>query len=613
MNVYDWMKENEHPDAPPLNEPGTREDPGNRPHVPGDDDGTTRELHSNAGGGRVHEAEEHHVEHTIADPEQAVEESVSNEGLIESVRKLFGVHNRGKYIQVDGDSKARYRNLEDELKTSFADPAWVKQQTPIKGDINVKDISEKANLDDLVSALNDTYSICIRANNAMNEALKKFYTSLKPGLDLFAKAGGINDKAYETLKELVGNTKPASELYKGPQSIKSNQVGRTKDTMPAMPQEEMVSIGSLVAKLLANLNETWLEQASMMERVSPALVDPEFTQYIWAESSDIEHNEKASQYNSEAWRALGQAIDRKANYGVPVVMQATRQFEDACLAAIVYMERSIKGGKVSNEEFTVSNEGIVDKIMKLFTPGKDKDIYKSVDAVSVNVLAKELKEKYANPTWVKRQGVKEGMISLSAANFVDKKYDAEINEHITALKAERSRLDKTLPSALKALGELIAFLPTMTSDKDLAKARELLIKAQEFDRVKFQTQRDTSKPGEVPALTEEEVVSKTRALLAVFEQTEVTSNYRSEFERIVKSSTPGANWYRNWQYVESKSRNGLVAKLNGKVSTEKLNAFLDTYERALTWISNNVPGVADLRPIQAHIRARFEQIEKSVK
>lgn len=607
MNVYDWMKENEHPDAPPLNEPGTREDPGNRPHVPGDDDGTTRELHSNAGGGRVHEAEEHHVEHTIADPEQAVEETISNEGIVANVRKFFKVHNRGsQYVEMDGNQRADGVQLQKMLKDTYCNDAWLKDQTHRPGQVKVGDLADRINLDKIEQTVIETGAINAQFQSAQITAMAANMKLLKPALDKI-KGKDLPDEAYIELKELAHNLSPSANNIKLPNKSKTNLItGKpTDEKREALSLEEVKSVAAAVLKALDESHAIWNDGGDTIDSIAPG--------YPGLYFAVLQNKASSKTYNNQAWQDLMATLHRKLFSGSPDVMQAYRTFENACIAAVTYMERSFTGSKVSNEEFTISNEGIVDKIMKLFTPGKDKDIYKSVDAVSVNVLAKELKEKYANPTWVKRQGVKEGMVSVSAANLVDKKYDAEINEHITALKAERSRLDKTLPSALKALGELISFLPTMTSDKDLAKARELLTKAQEFDRLKFQKQRDSSKPGEVPALTEAEVVSKTRALLAVFEQTEVTSNYRSEFERVVKSSTPGANWYRNWQYVESKSRNGLVAKLNGKVSSEKLNTFLDTYERALTWISANVPGVADLRPIQAHIRARFEQIEKSVK
>lgn len=611
MNVYDWMKENEQPDSPPLNEPGTREDPGNRPHVPDDEDGTTRELHSNAGGGRVTDTEEHHVEHTIADPYQPVEEepeeTISNEGLIESVRKFFGVHNRGsKFVELDGNASASIGKIYKTIEGTFASKEWLDKQTPVKGDVKVADLLDDINVKSLVSSVQETFAINLAFAQAVDKAQLEVIKALKPALSLW-NATNLTDKAYETTLKLLETVPSVSDVIKKPTRTKTNLLpSKGEPTAPALSIDAILELASTINNCIKTDIGRIDEQGEMLDKYLGVFTEAHY---------QITREDGASEsYNTQAWEKLASRVFSKLSHNsIQEAYAAMRQFSATCICAVIYMERSIKGGKVSNEEFTVSNEGIVDKIMKLFTPGKDKNIHKAMDVISVNVLAKELKDKYANPTWVKRQGVNEGMVSVSAANLVDKKYDAEINEHITALKAERSRLDKSLPPALKALEELISFLPTMTSDKDLAKARELLTKAQEFDRLKFQKQKDSSKPGEVPALTEAEVVSKTRALLAVFEQTEVTSNYRSEFERVVKSSTPGAHWYRNWQYVESKSRNGLVAKLSDKVSSEKLNAFLDTYERALTWISANVPGVADLRPIQAHIRARFEQIEKSVK
>lgn len=351
MNVYDWMKENDHPDSPPLNEPGTREDPSNKPHIPDtiNDDGT-RELHSDAGGGRVKNEEEHHQERTIADPDQSTEETVSNEGLVSSVRKLFGLHNRGRgYSHVDGDDKARFRNVENELKTTFADPSWVNNQTPIKGEVNTKDISEKCDLKDVASSINMAFDSCVKLHNAKMEALKKFYAQLKPGLDLIAKKNGISDPAYDTLKKELSAAKPTSELYRGPSAPKVN--ASPVDKLPPMPLKEMVDIGRLVTEKLNSLNELLMGERDTIISISKGMDVDEFTQYMWSESSDINHRENKTSYTYEAWRALGKGIEMKAVGGVAGPYMAKKQFEETCIAAVIYMERSIKGGKVSNEDF----------------------------------------------------------------------------------------------------------------------------------------------------------------------------------------------------------------------------------------------------------------------
>lgn len=305
--------------------------------------------------------------------------TISNEGIVEGIRQFFGLHNRGgDYVELEGKTGQALQNLTTQLARTYGNTDWLSKQSPVKGTVKADDLSKSVDLSNIQGSLDAAASINMQINNAYTEAVRKVYTSLKPGLDLVGSACNLTDEAFETLKQLVAETKPVSELYKGPASVKPLGSEAT-DKVEALSTDKMPELTKAAIKHLNEIGNRQLDHLESISSVSKAF-DGDFLQlisemtFLEAVSSDkgFELRNNKSKYNQDAWVALGCSIHRKVSpVSIPAVKATNDQLNAALSAAVAYMERSLAGSSVSNEDFTVANEGIVDTILDFFR-GKGK-------------------------------------------------------------------------------------------------------------------------------------------------------------------------------------------------------------------------------------------------
>jgi hypothetical protein len=395
---------------PPLHEDDSREDPGHRPQVPTEDgDDTNRQHHgddSPAGGGRStnDDDEMHCTEHTIQDPHMFEDISVSNESIIEDVRKFFKFHNRGKdFEELDGNAKANASHIFKSIENTFANKEWVNKQTSIKGNIKVGDLADRIGLDNLSGSIKETAAIndsfqeaIIAAQMVVVKQISKLVSSWTPTK--------LTDKMYDDAKAAVANIKPMMELAKKPTRAKTNLItGKaTDEARPALSPDETTELATII---ITAMKADHSRIVSTNNEIHDLLDNFYETQY------QVQRQDRHSEsYNSEAWNTLLEALVRKMPARIPESMAAFRQFENACVAAVVYMERSFKGGKkVSNEEITVSNEGFVDAIKALFkSKPKELDLKHGIDKEHF----KELEKTLLNDSWLKQQTLTEGNVTV---------------------------------------------------------------------------------------------------------------------------------------------------------------------------------------------------------
>ncbi|MCY1405213.1 hypothetical protein D9M71_204480 [compost metagenome] len=414
MNVYEWMGATE--SEPPLHEDDSREDPGHRPQVPTEDgDDTNRQHHgddSPAGGGRatMDDDEMHCTEHTIQDPHMFDDMSVSNESIIEDMRKFFKIHNRGKdFEELDGNDKANIGKIFRTIESTFANKEWVAKQTPIPGEIKVGDLADRLNLTKLIETIKETAAINDGFQEANITAQMATIKRLLPLLNLW-NPSKLTDEAYEKTRAGLGDIPAMPEIVKKPTRAKTNLLdGKTTDEKkPALTPDEVVELASVILEMMKiDAGRVGAANEEIVRQLS------NFNECMY----DIRRNDLHSpSYNSEAWETLGNAIYRKLPQSIPESMAAFRQFEAACIAAVIYMERSFKGGKkVSNEELavsmedTVSTEGFVDAIKALFkSKPKELEIKHGLDKDHF----KELEKTLLNDSWLKQQTLKEGTVTV---------------------------------------------------------------------------------------------------------------------------------------------------------------------------------------------------------
>jgi hypothetical protein len=363
MNTLSWL-EKQVPsleDGQPLQEDGTREDPSNRPVVPDSAD------ESDVGGDRSHDDNrEHHMggrvtdpveevenntfvdDYTPADHVREVEETISIEGLVEGIRKFFGMHNRGKdYVEFEQGNNQNLANMTKQIDNTYGNTEWLGKQSPVQGKVKVEDISGSVNIDNLADSLTQIASSALQIQNAKTEAARKFVQSLKPGLDLIAKAGKPTDAAYEALKPLLAEAKPASELYRGPNKAAASD-GKTVEEADPIAIADMPAIAGVLSKVLKDLDSANDDLREAIYSTSKAMEMESFTTYFAERPNGNLGTPAGSKYNGDAWTALGQGIRRKLmSCNVPPVIASSTAFDKACRATAIYLERSIKGGKVA--------------------------------------------------------------------------------------------------------------------------------------------------------------------------------------------------------------------------------------------------------------------------
>jgi hypothetical protein len=390
MNVYEWMGAAE--SEPPLHEDDSREDPGHRPQVPTEDgDDTNRQHHgddSPAGGGRSTEDDDemHCTEHTIQDPQMMEDLTHSQESIIEPIRKFFKMHNRGSdYIEVDGNNKASGVQLLQTLEKTYGSKEWLSKQTHKPGQVKVGDLSDRINLDKIEQTITETGAINAQFQNAQIQAIITNVKQIKPAVDLL-NPPKLTDEAFDKLKAILPDLKPVTEIIKNPVRGKTSLLtGKSSDeSREALSIDEVEGTAQAIAKALKDAQLIWEDAGKAIDQLIPAFHD--------ARTAVVDDGAESKSYNNDAWKELLGAVHRKVfGQGSPDVIAAYRQFEGACLAAVIYMERSFTGGKeVSNEEFTVSMEGIFDKLIKAVTGGKDEKGTAVKPVISID-HAKEVK------------------------------------------------------------------------------------------------------------------------------------------------------------------------------------------------------------------------------
>lgn len=473
MNVYDWMEETE--GKPPLNEPGTREDPGNRPHVPDDEDGTTRELHSNAGGGRVTGDTEQHKEITIVDPE----DTVSNEGVIESVRKLFGIHNRGKkFIEIDGNASASIGKIHKTIEGTFASKEWLDKQTPVKHDVKVSDLLEDLNLKNLVSSVQETFAINLSFAQAVDRAQLEVIKHLQPVLKLW-DARKLTDKAYEKTSEALNTIPNVLDVIKKPTRTKTNLLpSKGEPTASPLSTEAMLELATAILTCIKT-------DVARIENQNDEL-DQGLGGFSEAHFEIVRNDLESESYNSQAWEKLTtRVLEKLSHSGIQEALQGSRQFSATCIAAVIYMERSIKGGKatVANEQHIVSNEGLIDALKDLFkAKPKELAVDESVDKHSID----KLKDTLLNDSWLKKQTITEGKVTV---RFPDAAMDGNYQPVVKRIKEELERTGKHNGIRTDAWAKPISAAVVLITEGNVKGANteqvEKLLKSANFEELDF--------------------------------------------------------------------------------------------------------------------------------
>lgn len=458
MNVYEWMGATE--SDPPMHEADTRETPGNRPHLPEESD----------------DNEMHCTEHTIQDPQMMEDLTHSQESIIEPIRKFFKMHNRGSdYIEIDGNSKANGVQLLQTLEKTYGSKDWLNKQTHKPGQVKVGDLADRINLDKIEATVAETGAINAQFQHAQIQAILTNIKQIKPAVDLLTPPK-LSDESFDKLKALLPDLKPITEVIKNPVRNKTSLLtGKvTDESREALKVDEVESIAQAIAKALKDAQLIWEDAGKAIDQLIPAFHETHV--------AVVDNGAQSKSYNNEAWKELLGAIRRKIfGQGSPDVIAAYRQFEGACLAAVIYMERSFTGGKtVSKEEYidtsiTVSNENFSSLEKKLggFFRHKPKDLTVEGDHNYQNAK-KLITSTFMNDSWLKQQTFSDKPIKISFPGNLTK-FDHSIIDTIrNDAREHKAKGKEFLDEGFKPVNEVIGYLFAHGWEKDATHADSLL-------------------------------------------------------------------------------------------------------------------------------------------
>lgn len=389
MNTYEWMTATDSGNEPPLHEDDTREDPAHRPQVSVEDTDSTREHHGNPD----QQEEPHEPFRSIEDPT----EQVSNEGIVESVRKLFGIHNRGKkFVELDGNAGASIGKIYKTIEDTFASKEWLDKQTPVKGTVKVDDLLQNIDPKNLVACVQETFAINLAFAQAVDKAQLTVLETLGPVLRQW-KPRNLTDKVFDATMKVLGNVSPVNELVKKPTRTRTNLLpSKGEPTAPPLDIDSILELATTINKCMRTDVNRIDNQGDSLDKGMGS-----FSEAYDGISNQDDHSES---YNTQAWEKLaGRVFDKLSPNGVQEALAAMRQFSTTCIDCVIYMERSIKGGKV-----TVSNEGIFDVIRSIFG-GKPKEL--DVDYIG-NGIDKQFEQTLFNQEWLKKQKFTEGKVTI---------------------------------------------------------------------------------------------------------------------------------------------------------------------------------------------------------
>lgn len=447
MNVYEWMSA-QSDQGPPMQDDDPRENPGNRPHLPDEND----------------DDEMHCTEHTMQDPHMLEDLTSSNESIIEPIRKFFKLHNRGSdYIEVDGNNKANGVQLLQTLEKTYGSKEWLSKQSHKPGQVKVGDLADRLNFDKIEQTITETGAINAQFQNAQIEAILTNIKQIKPAASLLTPPK-LTDEAFDKLKAILPNIKPVTEVIKNPVRSKTSLIsGKTSDeTREALGIDEVEGIANAIAKALKEAQLIWEDAAKSIDQLIPAFHE--------ANVAVVDKGAHSPGYNNEAWSDLLGAVRRKLfGQGSPDVIAAYRQFEGACLAAVIYMERSFTGGKsVSNEDFSDLGEKLGG-----FFRHRPKDLTVEGDHNYQNAK-KLISATFMNDSWLKQQTFSDKPIKVSFPGNLTK-FDHSIIDTIRSDSQEHKAKGKQfLDEGFKPVNEVVGYLFAHGWEKDPTHADQLL-------------------------------------------------------------------------------------------------------------------------------------------
>lgn len=237
---------------------------------------------------------------------------VSNESIIESVKKFLGLSNKGKGIEMTRKDKqlGHIKMAMQDLRYTFASPSWMDKQTYHTGKIKSDGIIEHL--------VNGDAEQTLRGSEVFLKAYAEWHKQVRTYLEKV-------DKEVKAGKDGKSIARPKYNKIKLPET------GGTGE-LEALTQKQALRLGKEIMKQFMQLKESYRSDSGLISLPMPKGYD----------SQD-------EFFNAEGFK------------------EQYEEYKKRTIAVLRYIDRSIKG-KISVE--SISNEGIFDTIKRMFGGGK---------------------------------------------------------------------------------------------------------------------------------------------------------------------------------------------------------------------------------------------------
>lgn len=262
---------------------------------------------------------------------------VSNEGLIDSIRKVMGKSNKGK----EGALKENDKHVYDVLQLigkHYANASWTKKQTYIQGEVPAKGIVEFIGKD-----TSNLPTLLQRTQSEMVGYFSLWYRSLSSNqmnyLGIAPMVAKHDISKLKEIKERIDKTPGVDKHYKLPDTFKAvnRKVGEVPKAVgddlkiPALNQAEVLAVG----KMLASMVESYFDNDTKcyMEAVS-----------LWDTMKGDVLEVKASKDDSlkPLFNAIKHLKPADVNYSNKSLEAIKDVYSETIIAVCRWLDRSIK-------------------------------------------------------------------------------------------------------------------------------------------------------------------------------------------------------------------------------------------------------------------------------
>lgn len=535
--------------------------------------------------------------------------TVSNEGLVDNVKKFLGFSNKGTGIGMTQKDKQLGHLLFAiaDLKDTFASNSWMKKQTFVTGPIKADNIGPELDGGDIFKTIQ-------RSDKFITQFVKWYEQVNKRTLDIHALA-----RKYTDPNELATAVNKLPKLEYSAATLTDNST--TTGELQALDETTALKAAKEILKQFQEMRKCYRKDAGILDfQVTKGYSGQEM---FFGDAAFAKQYTEYKDRTIACLRYIDRSIKGKVSvehFDKGVKMSVLNKFKiqietagtdglDPVARQFMAVSLESLGGEQTNSfeafsESTVpSMEDLLGSIKKFFTKGKDTAIYDTVGKGFLQDLVHEVK-KYTDPNWVKTLGVVEPQkVSIDGANLIVD-FDKVVPEFIKACQANRVEHHKVAEQAFSNMETVMDMVKRKQLDNsaNVEKAITIMKATRQLKAPKVEVPKVTLQKGEVKTLNAEQIVDHAKKVHALFDVLGADLTFVKRWN----DNFINTHAWMDWKYVGKSN----YSELYQQVKDPK---FTELYQKAMENVYDMHRVGVEFHKLQPYIMAVFQLIEKSVK